>query len=573
MKNGLTLICIVSPLVASSDFTSTFSVIPAWIVHVLFTIPVIGLFIFIATRKLRREVERKVTELRANETKFRALFDNSSQLMGLLDCDGTVRAANFTALSMINAQESDLVGIPFWETPWWRHSEELQMLLREGIVQCAEGEKIQFEATHLDGAGKSRAIDFYLTPVFNESGGVDFLIAFGYDMTHLKEIEDRDRHLQKMEAIGTLAGGIAHDFNNILAAMFGYLDLAALEEHENVHLHEAHDEIRNAANRARDLVSQILTFSRKGTPDRSPILLSNVVGEALKLIRSSLPTSIAMDTRISCDDYILGNSTQIHQVVMNLCTNAWHAMQDQTSGLLSVSLRHVPSAVDLQELHPGLLEQEYLELKISDTGSGMDMAVSEQVFNPYFTTKEQGKGTGLGLSMVHTIIASHDGVISLQSKSGVGTIFTILFPKIEYTPKESATVPVAVSTPENSTIHVLFVDDESMIVKSTKRFLEHEGFTVTAFTDSVQALEAFESTPQLFSVVVSDMSMPFMDGVDLLKTIKQINTAVPVVLCSGFNQREQELREEMPEINRFLQKPIALNQLVDEIRDILSKPL
>jgi len=531
------------------------------------------LFLFIATRRLRLQVERKVQELRKNETKFRALFDNSNQLMGLLNCDGTMVAANFTALSLIGASENQVIGKSFWDTPWWRHSLELQLELKEGIEKASRGELVQFEATHVDSSGKSRIIDFYLTPVRNEKGQIDYLIAFGYDMTHLKEVEDRDRHLQKMEAIGTLAGGIAHDFNNILSAMFGYLDLAALEEHDNMNLHEAHDEIRNAANRAKDLVSQILTFSRKGTPDRSPVKLSSVVTEVLKLIRSSLPTSIAMDIRIQCNDYILANSTQIHQVVMNLCTNGWHAMEGQSSGLLSISLRHIPSAIDLQQLHPGLQEQEYVELRISDTGSGMDDGTAEQIFNPYFTTKEQGRGTGLGLSLVHTIITSHDGVISLQSRPGIGTIFTILFPKIDYIPEEiELTSKVLASIPENHSLHILFVDDEPTIVKSSTRFLEHAGFTVTGFTDSVAALTEFETNPALYSVVVSDMTMPFMDGVELLGAIKQIRKDIPVILCSGFNQREQELRDQMPQINRFLQKPIAMNQIVEEIRDLLATP-
>ncbi len=572
MKWFLLLFFFSIPTYANLQGLAGWEQIPAWVVQILLFLVVVTVFLFLATRRLRREIAKKIAELRSNETKFRALFDNSAQLMGLLDRDGTLRASNFAALSLIGSTEEKVVGQKIWETPWWRHSIELQEELRQGIERADQGELVQFEATHVDHSGKSRVIDFYLTPVKNESGHVDFLISFGYDMTHLKEVEDRDRHLQKMEAIGTLAGGIAHDFNNILAAMFGYLDLAALEEHDNVNLHESHDEIRNAANRAKDLVSQILTFSRKGTADRSPVKLSSVVTEVMKLIRSSLPASITMDIRINSTDYIMANSTQIHQVIMNLCTNAWHAMETQNSGLLSVSLRHVSSAVDLQDLHPGLQEQEYVELRISDTGSGMDGSTAEKIFNPFYTTKEQGKGTGLGLSLVHTIITSHDGVISLQSKPGIGTIFTILFPKIDYIPDDEPVQKLSSIAPANNTVHVMIVDDESMIVKSSTRFLEHEGFTVTGFTDSVEALTAFEETPEKYSVVVSDMTMPFLDGVELLGAIKQISPSVPVILCSGFNQREQELREQMPQINRFLQKPIAMNQLVEEIRELMALP-
>ncbi len=547
--------------------------IPIWIYQTIIFLFLLLIMSFLFTRKQKREIRKKVDELRKNELRFHTIFDDSKQLSGILDIDGKLQLANQMSLDMIGLTQDKVFGVEFWRAPWWRHSTKLQHKLKQAIISARNGELVSFEATHVDVQGKVRVIDFSLTPVIDESGDVDFLIATGYDLTHIREIEDRDRHLQKMEAIGTLAGGIAHDFNNILSAIFGYLDVASLEEHDNSQLHEAHDEIRVAAKRAKDLVGQILTFSRKSSVKMEPVKLAKIVEETLKLIRSSIPATISIDQRISDDSYILANSTQMHQVIMNICTNAYHAMGEQSSGLLSVSLSLVEPTAEMKEKHPDLNSGEYLELHISDTGSGMNNATLEQVFNPYFTTKNQeNKGTGLGLSTVHTIISSHDGMIDVISKSGVGTTFVLLFPKIDHSPIDLPTEVIAevpVSNKSKVAPHILFVDDEVMIAKSFGKFLRHAGFEVSAFTDSVEALDAFEKNGNKFSIVISDMSMPMMNGVDMLKEMKKIRPDIPVILCSGYNQEEEMLRETVPEIDQYLQKPVGMDEIICEVRNLL----
>jgi len=547
--------------------------IPLWIYQTITFLFILLVISLLFTRKLKREIRKKVTELRHNELRFHTIFDDSTQLSGIIDTDGKLILANQNALEMAGVTQEQVKGQDFWRAPWWRHSTKIQDKLKAVLEEAKGGEQASFEASHVDVNGKIHIIDFSLKPVINEEGDVDFLIATGYDLTHLREIEDRDRHLQKMEAIGTLAGGIAHDFNNILSAIFGYLDVASLEEHNNEHLHEAHSEIRTAAKRAKDLVGQILTFSRKSSVKMEPIQLAQVVKETLKLIRSSIPATISIKHRINDDSYILANSTQIHQVLMNICTNGYHAMKEQSSGLLSVSLTLVEVSDEMKEQHPELNNGEYLELHISDTGSGMDNATLEQVFNPYFTTKDQeNKGTGLGLSTVHTIITSHDGTIDVISKSGVGTTFIMLFPKIDHTPIEvpqEKDAPQKVKSSSEDIPHILFVDDEVMIVKSFGKFLRHAGFEVTTFTDSIEALDEFEASPDKYSIVISDMSMPMMNGVDMLMQMKAIRDDIPVILCSGYNQVEDELRESVPEINQYLQKPIGMDEIISEVQSLL----
>lgn len=552
-------------------FGNEFSVqLPNWVKDIILFLSLLLVLMFLFNRRLKKEVQKSLNQLRKNEGKFRTIFENSTQLMGILNNKGVLLAANPTALAMVDRKEEQVVGKPFWETPWWQHNMALQQKLRQSIIGACEGRTIQFETTHIDKEGKTRVIDFSLIPALNSSGSVDYIIAVGYDMTHIHEIEERDRQLQKMEAIGTLAGGIAHDFNNILAALFGYLDLAFLEEAGNERLHDALTEIKRASTRAKELVGQILTFSRKGNAEKKPLQLSLVIDEVMKLIRSSLPSTIVIDQKINSDDYILANATQIHQVVMNLCTNGFHAMQAQNSGLLSVELEVIIADAELLEKHAEMKPGEYLKLVISDTGSGMDSSVVKQVFNPYFTTKQSGKGTGLGLSLVHSIITSHEGVISIHSKPGIGTTFTILFPRLAYTPEKRVESAGSEQRVESSNISILFVDDEEMIVKSSTRYLEHAGFRVTSFTESSEALSAFTESPGNFSIVISDMTMPVLDGVDLLTAIKEIRSDIPVILCSGFNQKESELRENFPLINKCLQKPLELNERVKVVKDMVS---
>jgi PAS domain S-box-containing protein len=393
-----------------------------------------------ALRQWAHLIERKQAEeaLRASEERFRAIFDQTYQFVGLLRPDGTLLEANQTALDFARVTHEDVVGRPLWDTPWWAHAPELQQRLRAAVFQAAQGEFVRFEAQHLSADGTPAFFDFSLKPVKDEHGNVVLLIPEGRDITERKRAEEERaglesqlRQSQKLETIGTLAGGIAHDFNNILQAILGYAELILQDVSPDSRTGAHLAQVVLAARRAKDLVQQILTFSRQVEQERQPVQIHLIVTEALTLLRASLPTTIAIRHHIDpmCET-VLADPTRIHQLLMNLCTNAYQAMRD-SNGVLEVRLDTVDVGAALVRDHTHLHEGPYVCLTVSDTGHGMDRETLARVFEPFFTTKDVGEGTGLGLSVVHGIVVSHDGAITVDSEPGKGTTFQVYFPRAD----------------------------------------------------------------------------------------------------------------------------------------------
>jgi len=404
-------------------------------------------------------------------------------------------------------------------------------------------------------------------PVRNAAGEIHRIVGIAEDITERRKLEEQFRQAQKMEFLGQLAGGIAHDFNNILAATVGNVYLAKMDAAGQPALLESLEEISDATVRATELVSQILTFSRQSKPDRVAVKLNDVVMEAGKLLRSSVPAAIRIQLELAEAPAVLANATAIHQVIMNLGTNAWHAMRHQT-GVLKIEMRVLEVDEDFASTHPDLHPGRYVQLSVSDTGCGMDGATLEHMFEPFFTTKGVGEGTDLGLAVVHGIMKSHDGGISVHSKPGEGTTFHLFFPVIE-------TEVVAVKNedapiPRGQGEHVLFVDDEAVLAGMGKRVLERLGYIVTTQTSALEAITAVRDHPGGVDLVITDLTMPGMDGVKLGRQLLQLRADLPIIIATGYggamtNEKVLELG-----FRDLLNKPYNVRTLGETLRRVLQ---
>ena len=383
-----------------------------------------------------------------------------------------------------------------------------------------------------------------------------------------KTIEVQLQQSQKMEAIGTFAGGIAHDFNNILFPIIGYTEMAIEDLAERAETRNNLQQVLMAASRAKDLVKQILTFSRMSDQEKKPLRIQPVLKEVLKLIRASLPTTIQMHSSINRNcGAILANPTEIHQVLMNLCSNAYHSMREK-GGVLEVILDETRLSKKELASYPGRDPGAYLKLTVIDTGTGMSDIVKQQIFNPYFTTKESGEGTGLGLSVVHGIISEHNGFIKVETEPGSGTKFEVFLPRIE-TLDEAKDQQLTDTVPAGKE-RILLVDDEFQIVKIIHQMLETLGYKVTPRTSSVEAFEAFRSNPERFDLLITDMTMPNMTGVELSKEIMRIRPDLPIILCTGFSELITEEKAKAIGIRELVMKPVVKKELAETIRKVLQ---
>ncbi|MGD8740433.1 MAG: ATP-binding protein [Desulfobacterales bacterium] len=384
----------------------------------------------------------------------------------------------------------------------------------------------------------------------------------------LAKYERQLQQVLKIQAIGTLAGGIAHDFNNILFPIVGYTELTMDEVPDDSVAHNNLEEVLKAAHRAKDLVQQILTFSRQSGQERKPVKVQLIIKEALQLLRASIPASIEIINKIDDNCHpVMGDATQIHQVIMNLCTNAYQAMQDK-GGTLEVNLSEVYIGYEETAKKIGMQPGKHLQLLVRDEGCGMDAVVLGRIFEPYYTTKEQGKGTGLGLSVIHGIVKNHRGDISVTSSPGKGTTFKVYLPITE-----DAEIANELE-PSNGTVkgneRILLIDDEEQIVSMEQQMLENLGYEVTARTDSTEALKEFSLQPQNFDLVITDMTMPQMTGDELAQKLLNIKPDIPVILCTGFNEDITEEKALSMGIQKFVMKPVIKNDLATTIRTVLD---
>jgi len=423
--------------------------------------------------------------------------------------------------------------------------------------------------------GSSFPVRYSSAPLIEDGKVLGAVVTFR-DITEQQQIEaEKDRlttqlaQAQKMEAIGTLAGGIAHDFNNILGIIMGYAEILSLDLPLASHSKESISEVLKAARRAKDLVAQILTFSRKQVQEKKPLLLVPIIKESLKLLRASLPATIEIRREIDLldgDDLILGDPTQIHQILMNLATNAAHAMREH-GGVLSVSLAreafHAADGAAVRELSPG----QYLKLTVQDTGHGMDPGILDRIFDPYFTTKGPGEGTGLGLAVVHGIVKYHNGAITVHSDPGEGTAFQVYLPALEREASPIEVAPVSIPTGSES---ILVVDDEERLAIAIQRMLEHLGYKALAMTGSAATLSLFRQQPDRFDLLVTDYTMPGMTGIELAKEIIGVRPGFPIILCTGFSEKISEDAVKSVGIRTLLIKPVTLRSLAETVRGVLE---
>ncbi len=381
------------------------------------------------------------------------------------------------------------------------------------------------------------------------------------------KLEGQLQQSQKMEAIGTLAGGIAHDFNNILGIIVGNTELAMDDIPGWNPAHYNLEEVRKASLRARDMVKQILSFSRQTKQEAKPVRIKTIIEEALKLIRSSIPTIIEIRQNYSAQaDTILADPTQINQVLMNLCTNANHAMREK-GGILEIGLKNIDldekDVIRYQNITPG----KYVALSVSDTGHGIEPDIVDRILDPYFTTKEIDEGTGMGLAVVHGIVKNHNGAIDVYSEHGKGTTFNVLLPLIQ-----SEILPEAISSKPlpTGTERILFVDDEKALADLGKRMLERLGYDVTVRTRSIEALEAFRAQPDKYDLLLTDMTMPNMTGKDLAQELLRIRPDFPIILCTGYSETITEDSARQFGIKSFVMKPLVMREIAVTIRQVLD---
>jgi CheY-like chemotaxis protein len=412
-------------------------------------------------------------------------------------------------------------------------------------------------------------LDRYTAPVRDHTNKNYGRIWSFRDITERRKLEAQFRQAQKMESIGMLAGGIAHDFNNILSAILGNLYLAKMDAADQPELLEHLGNISQAAKRATDLVNQILTFSRQNKQEREPVKLNHVVLEALKLLRASVPATIRIQTDLTHTPTVLANATAIHQVIMNLGTNAWHAMRGQP-GTMKLEMGVLESDIDFASAHPGLHPGRYVRLAVSDTGHGMDAATMERIFDPFFTTKPVGEGTGLGLAVVLGIMQSHDGAITVYSEPGQGTTFHLYFPVFE------SEAPVVENgshaIPRGQGEQILFVDDEAALANVGKKMLERLGYSVTTKTSALEAIAAVRDQPEVFRLVVTDLTMPGMDGIKLGTQLLQVQPRISIILSTGYSGVMTEESVHELGFRGLLVKPTTARALGEAVHRALNPP-
>lgn len=365
-----------------------------------------------------------------------------------------------------------------------------------------------------------------------------------------------------------MAGGIAHDFNNILSGIFGYAQLTAMNLDKPDKAKEHIEQINKGAKRATDLIQQILTFSRQTEHEKRPVKFYLIVKEALKFLRSSIPSNISIIEDISANTKVKADPTQLHQIVMNLCTNAYHAMKD-IGGTLSVSLTEMTIQKENLNLNPGIKPGKYLKLEISDTGFGMTPGIQNKIFEPYFTTKKVSEGTGLGLSVVLGIVQEHKGYIKVFSKVNEGTTFHV------YLPEYKDNIISDFDIEENLNIKggsetIMIVDDDKSILSSTSEMLEDYGYHTSCFLDVSAAFKEFKKNPHAFDLLITDMTMPNMTGDQFSKKVLGIRNDIPIILCSGYSDKMSEKKALVLGIKKYLQKPIESGIFLISIRKILD---
>ncbi|MGA1824638.1 MAG: response regulator [bacterium] len=524
--------------------------------------------------KLEKQVEERTRELRESYEKNKILIETIPDGIAITTLDGRIIDANKAFQNMLGYSMEELKTMTQKQlTPDKWNTIEL-----DAINYILKRGHWSFEKEYIKKDGTIVPISVTGWVIKDSEGNPNSLGAFVKDITssrvadeEKKRLETQLRQSQKMEAIGTLAGGIAHDFNNILFPILGYTEML-LDDISDGDLTRCNlEQVLKAAKRAKDLVKQILTFSRQNEHEHKPLNIQVIIDEALKLLRASLPSTIDIIQNIDkhCGP-VLADATQIHQVIMNMGTNAYHAMFEK-GGVLEVSLVEVD--LDSTNLEPDMdLEPgPYVKLTFADTGHGMDPEVMERIFDPYFTTKSLSKGTGMGLSVVHGIVTSHKGHISVSSKADEGATFHIYLPRIRTLAAEQE-MNTSPSIPKGNE-SILLIDDEESILQMLQQMLERLGYRITALTSSLEALEAFRTQQDKFDLIITDQTMPNMTGDKLAEEIIKIRPDLPIILFSGFSEIISEQKAKSIGIKEFIMKPLVKSEIAHTIRKVLSEKI
>ena len=518
-------------------------------------------------------LHREIYEHKQSEANYRSVIENIQDVFYRSDAEGNLIMASPSFLTLLGYESfDDCLGQPvsalYYEPE--KRAVFLSELQGKGSITSYEVVLKRKDGTPVTVETSSH---FYL----DDTGNIAGVEGIFQDLTQRKQAEDDHRKLetqliqaQKMEAVGTLAGGIAHDFNNILSGIIGYSELCLRAVQDQPKVHHNMEQVLKAAERAKELVQQILAFSRKAAQEKKPIAIAPIIKEIVRFMRASLPTTIEITQTINeTSDVIMADLTQMHQVLMNLCTNAGHAMKE-TGGVLEIGLKEV--VMDALNLihHPDLKPGRYLELSVRDTGHGIPQENLGRIFDPYFTTKKTGEGTGLGLAVVHGIVKDHGGDLSVYSEVGKGTIFIIYLPLMEKQAEgNERKVKEVILRGKGETI--LFIDDEKMVVDFSRELLEELGYKVVTQTDPVAAIEVFKKNSVNFDIVITDKTMPRLTGFDVIRKIRAIRADIPVVLCSGYQDKEDMEKLQALGINQLITKPARINVLAKAIRDVLDK--
>ncbi len=516
---------------------------------------------------------RAEAALRESEERFRVLAEVSP--VGIFSSDREGRC------TFVNERWCELAGLTPEEAQgegWTKalHPDDRARVAAtwEVAVRAGESSAAEFRFVRPDGTvcwlvGQSRAHHRADGQLAGYVGTITDVTRLKRAEAEQKKIEEQLRQSRKMESLGTLAGGIAHDFNNILNGTFGFVDLARLELPEGHSVHAWLDRIAASSQRARELVRQILTFSRKREGERITLRLHTVVAEALRLLRSTLPATVEIESRVSADaPPVFADATQIHQTVLNLCTNAWHALPDET-GRIVVTLEPWTVTLEQAATHPDLRAGPCARLSVADNGSGMDAATLEHIFEPFFTTKDTGKGTGLGLAVVHGIVKSHNGAILVQSAVGRGSTFELYFPAVAAEPAPPPMAPQEI--PRGQGERVLVVDDDAVSGFALEKIIESLGYHVTRCTRPEEALARFAAAPSSYDLVVSDYAMPGMNGEELIGHLAQIRPDLPILMASGFLENMRQRILERGIARAVLAKPVKRDELAREIAQALRE--
>ncbi len=510
----------------------------------------------------RKRVERTLLkEIAFNKT----ILDSTPAYFVSIDKHGTLKNINKSMLKVLEYTFEELEGKSYLKK---LVPEEDHDSLNKVFEQLL-GKKNTINVNNiLTKKGKKIVVEWYGAPILDGKDDLEYFIGFGIDITEKQKLESRLQQSYKMEAIGTLAGGIAHDFNNMLGVIIGNTEmlLDKMEEGEDDELFD----ILAASKRAKEMISQIMTFSRKNEQIMSSVDIGKIIKETINFMRSTIPTTIKIRSNIEESiGQVFANETQVNQVLMNLCTNAAHAMKEE-SGEMDIILRNCILNTDDAKIL-GLETGPYQHLAVTDTGDGMDKELLERIFDPYFTTKKTGEGTGMGLSVVYGIVKDHNGGINVYSEPGIGTTFNVYFPLMDSTQAEQSDLSQIYPIKGNME-KILFVDDEVLIAKMNTEILKKLGYQVESKTSSIEALETFKANPYKFDLLITDMTMPNMTGVKLTSEIHKINPEIPVILCTGFSS--SSLNEENAKtkgISAIIIKPVRINELGSIIKKVLDK--